>query len=87
MKVIQLQHIASAIAMLLFDMITISFLITSSFLHSSGTENVDYVLGSLILTDVVARVWISNTPWKTLLHPLGLLDLVVVVSLLAPFDR
>jgi hypothetical protein len=36
------------------------------------------------LADVVARMWISNTPWKTLLHPLGLIDLVVIVSLLAP---
>ena len=70
--------------LLIFDVDTISFLITSSFLRWSGTEYIDNVLGSLILADILARVWISNTPWKTLLHPLALLDLVVVVSLLAP---
>ena len=70
--------------LLIFDVATISFLIFSSFLHWSGTEYIDYVIGSLILADVVARIWISNTPWKTLLHPLGLIDLIVVVSLLAP---
>jgi voltage-gated potassium channel len=70
--------------LLIFDVATILFLIVSSFLHWRGTEYLDYVIGSLILADVIARVWISNTPWKTLLHPFGLLDLVVVVSLLAP---
>jgi voltage-gated potassium channel len=70
--------------LLIFDVATILFLIASSFLHWGGTEYLDYVIGSLILADVIARVWISNAPWKTLLHPFGLLDLVVVVSLLAP---
>ena len=70
--------------LLIFDVATILFLIVSSFLHWDGTEYLDYVIGLLILADVIARVWISNTPWKTLLHPFGLLDLAVVVSLLAP---
>lgn len=70
--------------LLIFDVATILFLIVSSFLHWGGTEYLDYVIGSLILADVIARIWISNTPWKTLLHPFGLLDLIVVVSLLAP---
>lgn len=70
--------------LLFFDVFTIVFLITSSFLHWGGTEYIDYVVGSLILVDVLARVWISPTPWKTFFHPLGLIDLVVVVSLLAP---
>jgi len=70
--------------LLAFDVITIIFLIVSSFLQSPGTEYVDLVIGSLILLDIVVRVWISGSPGKTLLHPLGLLDLVVVFSLLAP---
>jgi voltage-gated potassium channel len=70
--------------LLVFDVFTILFLITSSFLHWGGTEYIDYVVGSLILADVLARIWISHTPWKTFFHPLGLLDLVVVTSLLAP---
>jgi voltage-gated potassium channel len=70
--------------LLAFDVFTILFLIISSFFHSRGTEFLDAAIGLIILADVVARLWISPTPWKTLLHPLGLVDLVVVVSLLAP---
>lgn len=70
--------------LLVFDITTILFLIASSFLQTQGTEYLDLAVGLLILADVAARVWISETPWKTLLHPFGLLDIVVVVSLLAP---
>ena len=70
--------------LLAFDVTTIVFLIASSFLQTQGTEYLDLAVGLLILADVAARVWISETPWKTLLHPFGLLDIVVVVSLLAP---
>ena len=70
--------------LLAFDIITITFLIASSFLHSQGTEYLDLVIGILILADVIARIWISETPWKTLVHPFGLLDIIVIISLLAP---
>ena len=70
--------------LLAFDVFTILFLIVSSFLHARGTEFLDAAIGIIILADVVARVWISPSRWKPLLHPLGLLDLVVIASLLAP---
>jgi voltage-gated potassium channel len=70
--------------LLAFDLVTIVFLVASSFLQSTGTEYLDLAIGAVILADVAARVWISPTPWKTLLHPLGLVDIVVIVSLLAP---
>ena len=70
--------------LLAFDIVTITFLIASSFLHSKGTEYLDAAIGVVILADVAARVWITSDRWKTLLHPLFLVDLVVVFSLLAP---
>ena len=70
--------------LLVFDLITISFLIASSFLQSRGTELLDAVIGVLILADVAVRLWISTERLKTLFHPLFLVDLVVVFSLLAP---
>lgn len=70
--------------LLAFDITTIMFLIASSFLHSQGTEYFDLIVGVLILADVAARIWISDRPWKTLIHPFGLLDIIVIISLLAP---
>lgn len=70
--------------LLVFDLVTITFLITSSFLHWRGTEYLDAAIGLVILADVLARLWIVDNRLKCLLHPLGLVDLVVVFSLLAP---
>jgi voltage-gated potassium channel len=70
--------------LLAFDLVTILFLIVSSFLHSKGTEYLDAAIGLIILADVVARIWVSSDRIKTLLHPLGLVDVIVVLSLLAP---
>lgn len=57
--------------LLAFDITTITFLVASSFLRSSGSEHLDLVIGILISVDVIARIWISDTPWKTLVHPFG----------------
>jgi len=70
--------------LLVFDLVTITFLIASSFLQSKGTELLDAVIGVLILADVAVRLWIASDRLKTLFHPLFLVDLVVVFSLLAP---
>ena len=70
--------------LLVFDVVTITFLITSSFLHWRGTEYLDAAIGLVILADVAARLWIADNRLKCILHPLGLVDMVVVFSLLAP---
>jgi voltage-gated potassium channel len=73
-------------ALLGFDVATILFLVGSSF---SGPhlwiEIVDFLIGSVILADVIARLWISPRPLRDLVHPWGIADIAVVVSLLAPF--
>ena len=71
--------------LLLFDLVTISFLIASSFVtRGLHTETIDIAIGVVILCDVAARLWISRHPFRELMHPFGLADLVVVFSLLAP---
>lgn len=70
--------------LLVFDIVTITFLVVSSFLHSTGTELLDAVIGVVLLADFAARVWIARRRMRMLLHPFGIADLVVIASLLAP---
>lgn len=70
--------------LLLFDFVTIGFVIVSSFLHSTGTEVADGIIGSLLVADFAARLWIAPNRWKMLFSPFGLIDIVVIASLLAP---
>jgi len=70
--------------LLAFDIATVLFLVVSSFFNSSAIEIADAVIGVIILADVLARLWISDSRLRTLLHPLGIIDLIVVFSLLAP---
>ncbi|MDP3264045.1 MAG: ion channel [Tabrizicola sp.] len=71
--------------LLAFDLLTIAFLITTSFIaRSTHTETIDAVIGVIYLADVAARLWISPRPLRDLVHPYGLADIAVVVSLLAP---
>jgi voltage-gated potassium channel len=72
-------------ALLGFDLLTILFLVTTSFItRGLHTEWLDLVIGVVYLADVLARLWISPRPLRDLLHPYGLADIAVVVSLLAP---
>ena len=71
--------------LLVFDLITIGFVIASSFFFGSPVvEAFDVVFGLLILADFGARLLISRAPLNELLHPLGLADLIVIFSFLAP---
>jgi voltage-gated potassium channel len=70
--------------LLVFDIVTVLFLVVSSFIDWAGIEFADAVIGVIILADVLARLWISDNRLRTLLHPLGIVDLIVVFSLLAP---
>lgn len=70
--------------LLIFDLLTIAFVIASSFLHSRGTEILDAVIGVFLVADFAARLWISRNRMKMLASPFGIIDLVVIASLLAP---
>ncbi|WP_373503312.1 potassium channel family protein [Aestuariivirga sp.] len=70
--------------LLIFDVVTITFIVASSFLRARGTEILDAVIGVLIIADFLARLWIAHNRRKMLLSPFGILDLIVIVSLMAP---
>ncbi|MDK9696053.1 MAG: ion transporter [Siculibacillus sp.] len=71
--------------LLIFDVVTVLFLVASSFTDRSFTvEVIDAVIGVVLVVDFVARLWIAGDRIAELVHPLGIADIVVIVSLLAP---
>ena len=71
--------------LLAFDLVTIGFVIASSFFFGHPlVEALDVLFGLLILADFCARLLASRSPLGELVHPMGLADLVVIVSFLAP---
>lgn len=72
--------------LLVFDIVTILFVIATSFLpHTATTEALDAVFGLLILADFTARIAIARRRTATLLHPISVADMAAIVSFLIPF--
>jgi voltage-gated potassium channel len=72
-------------ALLAFDLLTIAFVIATSFLPQSAViEVVDAVFGTLILADFTARLLISGDRIRFLLSPVAVADLAAIFSFLAP---
>jgi voltage-gated potassium channel len=72
-------------ALLGFDVLTIVFIIGTSFLPRVRPEEwVDMLLGLVILVDFAARMFISRTRLRDLMHPTAWVDIVVIVSFLLP---
>lgn len=71
-------------ALLVFDLLTIAFVIATSFLQWSGTEIIDAVIGVLLLVDFAARLWIARRRLRMVFSVYGIIDMVVIVSMLAP---
>jgi voltage-gated potassium channel len=70
--------------LLIFDLVTIAFVIISSFLHSKGTEILDAVIGVFLLIDFAARLWINRRRFRMVFSFYGVIDLLVIASMLAP---
>ena len=71
--------------LLAFDIVTILFVMTTSFLpRSQAIEFIDVAIGLVLLADIAARFIISKNRLRHLLHPTTLVDIVVVISFLAP---
>jgi len=71
--------------LLAFDLITVVFVVATSFIPDYLLiEVVDVVFGLAILADFVARMAISRTPGRDLLHPSSWADIVAIASFLAP---
>lgn len=72
-------------ALLMFDIVTIFFIVASSFLPQTAlVQGIDIIIGLLVLADFSARLAISRTRWKDLFHPTTLADVAAIVSFLAP---
>jgi voltage-gated potassium channel len=71
--------------LLAFDVATIVFIVATSFLpRADWIEVADILIGLFVLADVVARMAISRDRFRGLHLPSTWIDLVVVVSFLAP---
>ena len=72
-------------ALLAFDLVVIGFVVASSFFFGHPlVEVLDVAFGLLILAEFCARLLASRAPLNELAHPLGIADVIVVVSFLAP---
>jgi len=71
-------------ALLVFDLVTIAFVIATSFLQWRETEYIDALIGALLLVDFAARLWISRRPLRMVFSVYGVIDIVVIASMLAP---
>ncbi len=73
-------------AVLIFDVVTISYFLVSPFLDRDGVHHpLDYVIGSLIAIDLAARFYIAPTKRRFFTRFMNIADAIVVVSMLAPF--
>jgi voltage-gated potassium channel len=68
-----------------FDIATLLFIITTSFLPRGAlVEWLDVAFGLVILADFSARLYISPRPLRDLAHPVTWADAAAIVSFLAP---
>ena len=71
--------------LLVLDVVTILFLIGSTFFYGhTVVEWIDVLFGIYIAIDFFARLWIATKKPAFFLSPLNLADLVAMVSFLAP---
>jgi voltage-gated potassium channel len=72
-------------ALLAFDILTILFIIGTSFVpRAPWIEWLDLVFGFVILADFCARIWVSPHPFREFAHPATWADMVAIFSFLAP---
>jgi voltage-gated potassium channel len=71
--------------LLAFDIVTIAFVVVSSFFQETRwVEGLDLFFGLIILADFSARFAISRHRWRDLVHPATWADVVAILSFLAP---
>ena len=72
-------------ALLAFDGITILYFVLASFFHHvDDLHIVEEAIGVIYLFELLARLFISKQRLRDIFHPVGLADLIVIASLLAP---
>ena len=72
-------------ALLCFDLLTIAFVIATSFTtHGPLVEAMDVVFGLVILADFSARLAIAHSRMRFLARPITLAEIAAIASFLAP---
>jgi voltage-gated potassium channel len=72
-------------ALLAFDCLTILYFVIASFFHHVDELHViEEAIGVAYLLEFLARLFISRQRLHTIFNPVGLADLIVIASLLAP---
>jgi voltage-gated potassium channel len=72
-------------ALLAFDLVTVLFIVVTSFLPRNPlVEVLDVLFGIVMLADFGARFFISNHRLRDLLNPLTWVDIAAIASFLAP---
>lgn len=72
-------------AILVFDMLTISYFLISPFVGEAGQHFwLDYIIGSIIAADLAARFYITPNRKRFFLRFMNVADLIVVFTMLAP---
>lgn len=72
-------------SLLAFDGITITYFIVASFFHHvDDLHMVEETIGLVYLVEYAARLFISQQRLRDIFNPVGLADLIVIASLLAP---
>jgi len=71
--------------LLVFDAVTIAFIVGTSFLpRTTWLEWLDVIFGLIILIDFSARLFVSPHPVREFAHPATWADMAAIVSFLAP---
>jgi voltage-gated potassium channel len=71
--------------LLAIDLLTVTWLVASSFLPRGGYSTaVDLGIGLIFLADFLARLWIARQPRREVVSFWGLADILVILSLLIP---
>lgn len=71
--------------LLAFDLLTVSWLVASSFLpRGSHTLTIDLAIGLIFLADLLARLWIARKPLREIFSFWGIADILVILSLVFP---
>jgi voltage-gated potassium channel len=72
-------------ALLAFDCLTITYFVIASFFHHiDQLHSVEEAIGIVYLLEFLARLFISRQRLHMIFNPVGLADLIVIASLLAP---
>ena len=73
------------LSLLALDILTVLYFIIASFFHHvDDLHVVEEFIGIVFLIEYLARLYISQHRWRDIFNPVGLADLIVITSLLAP---